>query len=164
VLQVTVKGFSQIVPLHKYFNMKFTFSALVFLLGMQLVSCQEKPSNGTPGEEVQQKASSYAVVDAEEFKQLLDKGEAILVDVRTPGEVAQGIIPGAIHIDYMDWDAFEEGVSKLDKEVPVMVYCKVGGRSGKASQYMKQNGFSEIYDLKGGYDSWMQNNFETVKP
>ena len=43
---------------------------------------------------------------------------------------------------------------QLDKNQPIIVYCAAGGRSAKASQMLKKNGFKVIYDLSGGYDNW----------
>ena len=139
--------------------MKFTFSTLLFILGIQLVSCQESPSSAASTSE-----NIYSKISPLEFRSLLEEGNVVLIDVRTQAEVSQGMIPGAIHIDIMDPEHFEASVRELKKDVPVMVYCKMGGRSGKASDYMKANGFSRIYDLEGGYLSWEDHEYETVKP
>jgi rhodanese-related sulfurtransferase len=73
--------------------------------------------------------------------------------VRTPGEVAEGAIDGAVNIDF-NGDDFESEISKLDKDTPVYVYCHGGGRSGNAMNMMKDLGFSEVYNLVDGYGNW----------
>ncbi len=93
-------------------------------------------------------------VDVNQAEDLIAEGGIQLVDVRTKGEVFQGYIGGAQHIDFMQWDAFTEEVKNLDKSQPVMVYCKVGGRSHKAAVYLTENGFEKVYDIKGGIDAW----------
>ena len=60
--------------------------------------------------------------------------------------------------------SFETNLAKLDKEKPVAVYCKVGGRSGQAMAKMQELGFKEVYNLKGGMDAWKSAKKPTVKP
>lgn len=93
------------------------------------------------------------VVSATEFKELLSAEGAQVIDVRTPGEVAQGAIEGATNFDFYEAD-FKDRMAGLDKEKPVLVYCKSGGRSGKTATMLKEMGFKEVYDLEGGYSNW----------
>lgn len=76
---------------------------------------------------------------------------AQLIDVRSPGEWAQGKISSSKLISVAD-PSFLEQASKLDKNKPVFVYCAVGGRSSKASAMLQQAGFKQVYNLSGaGY-------------
>jgi phage shock protein E len=76
---------------------------------------------------------------------------AQLIDVRTPGEWAEGKIGSSKLISVAD-PKFLEQASKLDKNKPVFVYCAVGGRSSKASTLLQQAGFKQVYNLSGaGY-------------
>ncbi len=92
-------------------------------------------------------------VDAAEFKDLIASGDGVLVDVRTPGEVVDGMIEGATNIDFNSED-FENLIGELDKNIPVYVYCAAGGRSGAAMNMMNEMGFVEVYNLNGGYGHW----------
>ena len=94
------------------------------------------------------------VIDVIEFEAKLNSGNVQVIDVRTDGEVAEGVIPGAIQIDISDRENFEAEIAKLDKDRDVLVYCKVGGRSAQAASYMESQGFSKVYDLKGGILAW----------
>jgi len=76
-----------------------------------------------------------------------------LLDVRTPKEVAAGSIENSINMNFYD-DDFASQLGKLNKDHPVMVYCKAGGRSNKALNQLKTMGFKEVYDLAGGYTAW----------
>ena len=76
---------------------------------------------------------------------------AQLLDVRTPGEWAQGKIPSSTTINIQD-PAFVEKASKLDKNKPVFVYCAVGGRSASAAKILEKAGFKQVVNLSGaGY-------------
>lgn len=76
-----------------------------------------------------------------------------LIDVRTPKEYAEGYIKNAVNINFFD-DDFLEQMSVLDKDKPVIVYCKSGRRSANALQQLKDAGFTKVYDLEGGILKW----------
>ena len=63
---------------------------------------------------------------------------AVILDVRTEDEVANGIIPGAINIDIYKGQGFIYQVEELDKDKTYFVYCLAGGRSAQACGIMKQ--------------------------
>lgn len=84
-----------------------------------------------------------------EFRKHVDGKNVQLIDVRTPSEFASGHIKGAKNIDFFS-GRFNVEFNKLDKTKPVYVYCRSGNRSRQTSKKMAVNGFSEIYDLKGG--------------
>jgi rhodanese-related sulfurtransferase len=80
---------------------------------------------------------------------------AVLLDVRTPEEVAQGKIQGSVNIDFNNTD-YKKEIESLDKDKTYFVYCAKGGRSSKAYAIMKSSGFKNVYDLDGGYSAWQQ--------
>ena len=89
-----------------------------------------------------------------EFKaKLAETKNALLLDVRTAGEVANGKIENSTNIDFNAVD-FKAQLAKLDPKKPVFVYCAKGGRSGKTTPTLEELGFTEIYDLEGGFAAW----------
>ncbi len=93
-------------------------------------------------------------LDANSFeKQMKEKSDKIILDVRTAGEFADGHIPGAVMIDYYKND-FRQQVNKLDKTKPVFVYCASGVRSSSAAKILAQSGFTQVYNLQGGINAW----------
>lgn len=103
-------------------------------------------------------------LEAKDFKEGLNANpDAVLLDVRTAAEVADGAIPGAINIDYNAPD-FGEKIAALDKSKTYYVYCMGGGRSSKACDKMKEEGFTSLHNLEGGFKSWTANGFESTKP
>lgn len=126
----------------------------VVFMAMVMVSCsngQNKTDGGGIAENV----------NVEEFSKHLDGAQ--ILDVRTPGEWNEGIIEGATMANIYEED-FEQQLEKLDKDKPVAVYCKVGGRSGQAMAKMKELGFKEVYNLNGGMDAWKGAKKPTVNP
>jgi rhodanese-related sulfurtransferase len=86
--------------------------------------------------------------------QLKEDSNAVIIDVRTSQEYEEGYIPNAINIDIYKGQEFLGEVEKLNKSKRYYVYCKSGGRSAQACLLMKQMGFSEAYNLLGGYMKW----------
>lgn len=96
---------------------------------------------------------SQKKITREEFKELITKGNTLVIDVRTPVEFSEAHIKNAINIDYFS-KSFSETISKLDKQKTILVYCAAGGRSTSACLDFKKLGFKKVYNLIGGYDDW----------
>ncbi len=88
------------------------------------------------------------------WESFLATDDAVILDVRTEDEVANGIIPGAINIDIYKGQGFIYQVEELDKDKTYFVYCLAGGRSAQACGIMKQLGFDKTYNLVGGISQW----------
>ena len=88
-----------------------------------------------------------------------------LLDVRTDAEVQAGVIANARHCDLSN-PHFEHQLDQLDKNVPVYVYCAVGGRSAQAAQILSEKGFKQVYNLTGGVQGWVQagNSLQPLQP
>ncbi len=98
-------------------------------------------------------SSAVKVLSVAEYKAQIESGKVQLIDVRTPNEYISGHIKNAKNIDFFA-PSFESQFQKLNKEKPVYIYCRSGARSKKASNKLVAMGFTEIYDLKGGYLNW----------
>ena len=84
---------------------------------------------------------------------LKENADAVVLDVRTPEEFAEGHIEGAINIDFKG-DDFDAEIGKLDKAVPYVMHCASGGRSGKSLSKFESLGFKKIYHLEAGFSGW----------
>jgi len=95
-------------------------------------------------------------IGAAEFKKLQTEPNTVVLDVRTPEEVAGGIIQGAsLFLDYHSAE-FAQQLDGLDKEKTYLVYCRSGNRSGKAGAMMQEKGFKKLYNLEGGISAWQE--------
>ncbi len=84
--------------------------------------------------------------------QLDELGDDVqLVDIRNPGEVAAGMIPGSTHIPLPQ---LPSRIGELDRERPVLLYCAGGWRSSVGASYLRSHGFEDVSDLLGGYGAW----------
>lgn len=115
------------------------------VLGATLAACQGADSGYN---------KIVQVVSVADFEQKLTatKG-AQLVDVRTPEEYAEGHLKGAVNVN-INAEDFSQQLGRLSKDAPVFVYCRSGGRSGRAAAQMAEMGFVQVYDMKGGMMAW----------
>lgn len=103
-------------------------------------------------------------VIADTFKILSESStNGIILDVRTPEEIANGYISNASMINFYD-ENFVEKINLIPKDKEVYVYCKAGGRGSQAALLLQKNGFTKVYNLEGGIMAWEAKNFLLVKP
>ncbi len=124
---------------------------LILLCVATLFSCKENKLSAQKTQTLQKGVIEKIAID--DFKSKIEFETVQLIDVRTPGEYEEGYIAYAKNVNFYDVD-FLTQLEKLDKNEPVYLYCKSGGRSGKASRQLLDAGFSVVYDLKGGFSGW----------
>ncbi len=93
-------------------------------------------------------------INQEEFAKIAQAEKAVVVDVRTPQEVAAGIIKGTTVFADINGNNFEAQMEKLDKSKTYIIYCRSGARSNSAANYMVSKGFTKVYNLNGGISNW----------
>lgn len=88
------------------------------------------------------------------FRKAIEKDpHAVVLDVRTEAEFEQGALPGAIHLNYLDY-GFLDRLDNLDKEATYLVYCRTGRRSIRTCLLMQNSGFRRVFNLDGGLSAW----------
>ncbi len=121
--------------------MKFLLVILTAaLLGTGCTSGQGKSINHT---------AIYPLTAEDFLAKLNQEKNALVVDVRTAEEFTKNKITRAVNYDWNNGD-FKNAATGWDKQSPVFVYCLSGGRSIKAAAYLRENGFTNIYELEGG--------------
>ena len=84
-------------------------------------------------------------------EQVANQQDAIIIDVRTPAEWAEGIIPNALMINIYSGQEFVDRINALEnKDANYYVYCRSGMRSHQACDYMNELGFTNAFNLNGG--------------
>ena len=94
-------------------------------------------------------------VDTLAATQLINRSDAIVVDLRGAEDYAQGHILGAKNIPLAD---LERRAGELDKykAKPVIVHCGDGNRAGGGVAALRRKGFGSVHNLAGGYAAWQQ--------
>ena len=78
--------------------------------------------------------------------------------MRTPEEFDEAHLEGAIMLDFYEPD-FADRLAELDTDVPYLLYCRSGNRSGQARTMMTDLGFADVADIDGGITSWVDAGF-----
>lgn len=102
-------------------------------------------------------------VDASTFKDHLLTSPGTLVDVRAPEEWKEGVIAGALLLDFHD-DGFAKRIAAVDREQPAYIYCAVGGRSHLAAVQLRKLGHQHVVELDGGIEAWLGAGYPVVPP
>ena len=94
-------------------------------------------------------------VNTTQATQLINREDALVVDVREPNEFAAGHVLGAKNLPLARLEASGGELAKK-KERPVIVYCDGGERSAKALATLKKHGYTRVANLSGGLAAWQQ--------
>ena len=125
---------------------------LLLTLGAVLVaSCS---SDGATLETVEPVAAADVIVS---------EPDSVVLDIRTADEFAQGIIEGAVNIDFYAAD-FAQQLDALDKDTHYVVYCNSGNRSGEAMDTFADLGFTTVTEIDGGIVNWYDSGLPVVAP
>ena len=115
-------------------------------------SCNQSKNTGASEASAE---AVYVDINVDEFAEKKGQKNTIVLDVRTPKEIAEGKIPNAVELDYYS-EGFSSELEKLDKSKTYLVYCRSGNRSGKTCGVMIGKGFRSVYNLEGGYTAWSE--------
>jgi len=102
---------------------------------------------------VQRRMSPVKEIGTLNVTQLINRENAVLLDVREPKEFEGGKLPNAIHIPLSQLPGRMGELAKMTNR-PIVVYCERGQRSRAAVGALAKQGFANIYQLQGGLKSW----------
>ena len=94
---------------------------------------------------------------------IAENPEAIVLDIRTPEEYDEGIIEGAINVDFYAAD-FADQLAALDRDATYVVYCRSGNRSGEAMATFADLEFQQVSEIDGGIVNWYQEGLPIALP
>ena len=120
---------------------------VLFALTVVLISCGQKTDTSLP---------------VEKFQEEITKPDIILLDVRTPEEYAEGHLANSINLDFRSTN-FETRIDSLDKTKTYEIYCHSGKRSSNSVKLMREKGFKDVHDLKGGILEWQAKGLPVTK-
>ena len=104
---------------------------------------------------VVRRGAGGASVSTLEATQLINRQDALILDVRNAEEFQKGHILNARNIPMPQLDARNSDIARY-KEKPVIVACESGSRSGAAAAVLRKHGFAKVFSLSGGIAAWQQ--------
>ena len=111
---------------------------------------------------INRRLSGVPEVGAQQAVQLLNRRDAIMIDVRVPAEFGAGHAPNARNIPLAQLDKRIGELEKF-KHRPAVIVCQTGSRSHVATALLKKAGFAEVVVLAGGIGAWQQANMPVEK-
>jgi molybdopterin/thiamine biosynthesis adenylyltransferase/rhodanese-related sulfurtransferase len=102
--------------------------------------------------------SEIEEIDATQARELVERGEPLLLDVREQSEWDEGHIPGAVHVPRGHLESRIERTAP-DPARPIVVYCSAGNRSAFAAKTLGELGYEDVTSLAGGFTDWKRNGF-----
>jgi len=94
-------------------------------------------------------------VDTLRATQLINREDALVIDLRDAAEVAQGKVIGARHVPMGQLEA-RAGELRKNKEKPLIAYCARGNQSAHAVTILRKHGYANVFSLSGGFAAWQQ--------
>ena len=137
-------------------NQKNIIIATLVVVGLGLVWFISKPSaQNSSGDPISTQSSAVQLISPSEFAERVREKNAFIVDVHTP---EQTHIPGTNAV--IPFDQIQSNKDKLptDKSTPILVYCRSGSMSSKASAEIAALGYTTVYDLEGGTNAYKESN------
>ena len=133
------------IPIHVSYSEYQPFKRMLVRLKNEIISL------GMDEIRPAERAGQY--IEPQEFKKWLDEGKEVMVlDTRNDYELRVGTFENAIDLDIKSFREFPESTQKLeqDKSTPVVMFCTGGIRCEKASVVMENQGWENVYQIKGG--------------
>jgi rhodanese-related sulfurtransferase len=101
-------------------------------------------------------------LSAAEATQLINRRNAVVVDLRPAADYANGHLPSARHLELAELQAKIGQIAK-NKANPVLLVCQNGLQSNKASRIVRDAGYTDVHVLQGGLTAWQQAGMPVVK-
>jgi len=112
--------------------------------------------------EAQRFTRGYKALTPAGLTQLINRENALLIDVSSVQDFEKGHVPGARHVAMSQFDPESKDLAKA-KELPIAIYCRNGQASGQAAQRLVKAGFTKVYWLDGGLAAWTEAQLPLAK-
>jgi phage shock protein E len=146
-------------------NMKrVSLSLTIFvILALALTACTASPITPAPAAAPTSQVDVTKLgpnVDVATVNGLLGRDDVVILDVREQSEYDAGHIPG---VKLIPMGTVANRLSEIPKDKPVIVTCHSGNRSGQVTDYLRQQGYTNVHNMTGGLNAWQQAGYAVEK-
>ncbi|MBK5213254.1 MAG: rhodanese-like domain-containing protein [Flavobacteriaceae bacterium] len=110
----------------------------------------------------QHNTHSIPYISVEELQMFQMNDNVIILDAREPAEYKVSHLKSAINIGFNDFSSEAKQLQKLNKNIPIIVYCSLGIRSEGIGEKLKKAGFTNIKNLYGGIFEWKNTGYPVI--
>lgn len=101
-------------------------------------------------------------IEVTELAQLKEQNNSVrVIDIRQPAELNSGIIPGA---EALPMHTIPLRISELKQDETFIMVCRSGARSAQACMFLQQQGYDNVFNLRGGMIAWTGSGLEVGSP
>lgn len=104
--------------------------------------------------------NTIPALDVHELHEMIQSGKKFhLIDVREPEEHIVAAIAGS---QLIPLGAIPQALDEIPRDVPLIIHCKAGGRSARACAFLSEQGYTDLHNVTGGMDAWLQAGYPQV--
>ena len=133
---------------------------VVFLVVLVLTGCGNQAPAPAADVALSDALSLPVDLDVATVEQVRNRDDVVLIDVREDSEYAEGHIPGAVLIPL---GQIPDRLDEIPQDKTVIAVCRSGNRSGQATNFLQQQGFTNVHNMQGGMNAWSQAGYEIEK-
>ena len=138
----------------------YLLMAILILLALALTACSASPAAPVAASSQVEVAQLGPNVDVATVNALQGRDDVVILDVREQSEYDAGHIPGVTLIPLND---VPNRLNEIPKDKPVIVTCRSGNRSGQATDFLRQQGYTNVHNMTGGINAWQQAGYAVEK-
>lgn len=133
----------------------------LLLVALLVAACGASPAAvDTPGASAASAAALPETVDASTVRSFQGNPDVVILDVREPYEYEAGHIPG---VKLIPLGELPNRLAEVPKDRPVIVTCRTGNRSAQAVNFLRQQGYTNVHNMSGGFVAWERAGYPVEK-
>jgi rhodanese-related sulfurtransferase len=134
---------------------------ILVVLALTLSACAANPAGPAPAATSQVDVANLGPnVDVATVHALQGRADVVILDVREQSEYDAGHIPG---VKLIPMNTVPNRLNEIPKDKPVIVTCRSGNRSGQVTDFLRQQGYTNVHNMTGGINAWQQAGYQVEK-
>jgi phage shock protein E len=138
----------------------YLLMAIFIVLALALTACSASPAAPMAAASQVEVGQLGPSVDVATVNALQGRDDVVILDVREQSEYDAGHIPG---VTLIPMNTVPNRLNEIPKDKPVIVTCRSGNRSGQVTDFLRQQGYTNVHNMTGGLNAWQQAGYQVEK-